>query len=55
MDLSRISLPFTDSSPGGRFRGPPPSPSPQVPDITEPNTGLEWFEMTTSTGNYFLW
>lgn len=51
MDLSRISLIYPYSSPAGRVPRPPPSPSPQVPDVTDPSSGLEWFEMTASTGN----
>lgn len=54
MDLSRISLVYPHSSPAGRFLRPPSSPRPQVPDVTEPNTGLEWFKMTASTGNNFI-
>ncbi|KAM8756069.1 uncharacterized protein AB9X84_009377 isoform 1-T1 [Acanthopagrus schlegelii] len=38
------------SSPAGRFQRPPLSPRPQVPDVTEPSSGLEWLEMTASTG-----
>ncbi|KAF1391544.1 hypothetical protein PFLUV_G00043220 [Perca fluviatilis] len=55
MDIRRSSLLYPQSSPAGRFlrhvRGPPPSPGPQVPDVTEPNTGLEWFEMTASSSD----
>lgn len=49
-----ISWSHPHSSPASRFLRHSPSPSPQVPEVTEPNTGLEWFEMTASTGNHVM-